>query len=102
MTLLIFAVSPIPFWPVRILSISTRYPFGRYTTAVTIGRIPRYFLLAFGGMTLNIPDWLIAVIFIAMITLPLILKLMGIVRKRLGSARGTASDKDEQPATLNL
>jgi len=102
LTLMIFAISPIPFWPVRILSVSTRYPYPRFATAVTLGRIPRYTLLALGGMTLNIPDWLILTIFIVMISLPFIPKLISMVKNRIGNIRGRLRDEGEQTASLNV
>ena len=48
-TTVMFAFSPIPFYPVRIAAPLSDYPATRYVTAVLIGRVPRYFLLAWGG-----------------------------------------------------
>ncbi len=58
-TLVVFALTPVPFYPVRLLSVATKYPFYKYASAVLLGRIPRYALLAVGGSELNIPDWVI-------------------------------------------
>ena len=48
-TIVIFAFSPIPFYPVRILAPLADYPATRYVVAVLVGRVPRYYLLAWGG-----------------------------------------------------
>ncbi len=58
------ALSPVPFYPVRILSISSGYPASRYTLAVLLGRLPRYFILAYGGAALDVPNGLILLIFV--------------------------------------
>ena len=48
-TTVFFAFSPIPFYPVRIAAPLADYPATRYVVAVLVGRVPRYFLLAWGG-----------------------------------------------------
>lgn len=48
-TIVVFAFSPIPFYPVRLAAPMAGYPAARYVTAVTFGRWPRYYLLAWGG-----------------------------------------------------
>ena len=59
LTIAIGGFTPIPFFPIKLLSFSARYPLVKYLTAVFIGRFPRYYLLAaFGEMTL-LPDWII-------------------------------------------
>ncbi len=58
------ALSPVPFYPVRILSISSGYSAWKYTTAVVLGRIPRYFFLAAMGNILQIPNWIIGLFFV--------------------------------------
>jgi len=45
-TNMLAAISPVPFYPVRILSISSGYSAWKYTTAVVMGRVPRYLFLA--------------------------------------------------------
>lgn len=101
-TLSVFAISPVPFWPVRILSIASHYPLPKYATAVTLGRIPRYALLALGGMTLNIPDWLIVTIFFIMISLPFIPRIAIFVKRWIGSIYRIFRKKEESPATINF
>ena len=48
-TVVVFAFSPLPFYPVRIAAPLADYPVTRYVTAVLAGRLPRYYLLAWGG-----------------------------------------------------
>ncbi len=62
-TNMLAAISPVPFYPVRILSISSGYSAWKYTTAVVMGRVPRYFFLAMMGDIFQIPNWFIALFF---------------------------------------
>ena len=48
-TVVVFAASPLPFYPVRIAAPLAEYPVARYVTAVFAGRVPRYYVLALGG-----------------------------------------------------
>lgn len=61
------AISPLPFYPARILSIASGYPMGKYILAVLVGRLPRYFLLALSGSLMNIPNWVIGAFFVVFI-----------------------------------
>jgi uncharacterized membrane protein YdjX (TVP38/TMEM64 family) len=82
LTNLVAALSPVPFYPVRILSVASGYPMWKYTTAVVTGRIPRYFFLAVTGALLNIPNWFIGLFFLSLVSAPLYKKLSGWWRKR--------------------
>ena len=48
-TIVFFAFTPIPFYPIRIAAPMADYSATRYVTAVFVGRVPRYYLLAWGG-----------------------------------------------------
>ena len=48
-TVFTFAFSPIPFYPIRIVAPMYNYPAERYVSAIFLGRVPRYYLLAWGG-----------------------------------------------------
>ncbi len=48
-TVVFFAASPIPFYPIRIVAPLYEYPGFRYVSAVFAGRVPRYYILAWGG-----------------------------------------------------
>jgi phosphatidylglycerophosphate synthase/membrane protein YqaA with SNARE-associated domain len=56
-TTIVAALTPIPFFPIRLLAPLSNYPMQLYIAAVAIGRIPRIFVLAWLGLTLNIPVW---------------------------------------------
>jgi membrane protein DedA with SNARE-associated domain len=56
MTVALAALSPVPFFPIRLLSIAASYPAAQYTVAVLVGRLPRFVFLAAGGRFLGIPD----------------------------------------------
>ena len=49
-TIVFFAFTPIPFYPIRLVAPLARYPMAGYVSAVVFGRVPRYFLLALGGV----------------------------------------------------
>jgi len=68
-TIAVVGFSPIPFYPVRILAISSGYSMRKYMLSVFIGRAPRYYILAKFGQILNIPNWIIILIFVVMIGL---------------------------------
>ena len=54
-TIVVFAFTPLPFFPVRVLALSSNYPLLKYVSANVLGRVPRYYLLAIGGAWLAIP-----------------------------------------------
>ncbi len=77
LTNFIAAVSPVPFYPVRILSVASEYPLWKYSTSVLLGRLPRYYFLALFGALLNIPNWIIFVFFLSLIAAPIYRRLAG-------------------------
>ena len=54
-TVAVFALSPLPFYPIRLLAPSSGYPLWRYVSAYAVGRMPRYYLLAMGGAWVPVP-----------------------------------------------
>jgi len=66
---------PIPFFPFRILSVTTKYSMSMYLLAILIGRMPRYFIIAKGGTMLNLPGWTCIAIMVAFPLLILARKL---------------------------
>ncbi len=75
LTNLVAAISPLPFYPVRILSVASGYPLWKYTGSVMLGRIPRYYFLALFGAVLRIPNWVILLFFFSLIMLPVYRRL---------------------------
>lgn len=54
--ILVSAVLPVPFYPVKILAITRGYPLWRFVGALVLGRVPRFYLLALGGQKVQAPD----------------------------------------------
>jgi membrane protein YqaA with SNARE-associated domain len=53
-------LTPLPFFPFKALAFTAGYPLGAYVTAVAVGRLPRYLLLAWLGVAVRLPSWLLA------------------------------------------
>jgi len=83
LTLFIFALTPLPFYPVRILSVASGYPVNRYVSSVTLGRIPRYSILALSGSLFNISNSVIFGILLFMIFFPLLINIIRRIIKRI-------------------
>lgn len=49
------ALLPVPFFPVKILGILRDYSLTRFVLAIIIGRLPRFYLLAMAGQKVNAP-----------------------------------------------
>ena len=75
-TIVVFAIAPLPYDPIRILAPSTNYPLGKYVTANVTGRVPLYYLLAVGGAWIPIPPtYLIPIVMLITLT-PLLYVLL--------------------------
>lgn len=66
-TVALASFAPVPFWPVKFLSLSGGYPLGRYASAIFVGRFPRYYVLAWLGAALAIPTWALIAVFLVVI-----------------------------------
>jgi len=53
--ILLSALLPVPFYPVKILAIARDYSLVRFIAAVVAGRLPRFYLLALGGQKMKAP-----------------------------------------------
>ncbi len=51
-----------PFFPFKLLAFAARYPRPRYLAAVAAGRLPRYALLAWLGVTFQLHTWALALV----------------------------------------
>jgi len=60
-------LTPLPFFPFKALAFAARYPRDRYVAAVAAGRLPRYLLLAWLGIAVRLPTWLLAAVFVALV-----------------------------------
>ncbi len=68
-SIVVAALTPIPFYPFKFMVYASKYPIRRYLSAVVIGRFPRYYLLGKAGQLFHIPDWLLIGSFLAMVLL---------------------------------
>jgi membrane protein YqaA with SNARE-associated domain len=59
-------LTPLPFWPFKVLAVTSDYPASKFLAAVGAGRFPRYLLLAWCGRTLPLPPWALPSIVVAM------------------------------------
>jgi uncharacterized membrane protein YdjX (TVP38/TMEM64 family) len=50
---------------VRILAPASGYPISRYITAQIIGRLPRFYVLAWLGAAIEFPTWFLVSVFVA-------------------------------------
>lgn len=60
LSLFFAALTPVPFILFKLFAIAAGYSHGRYLLALTVARIPRFYALAWFGMEIPIPDWLLA------------------------------------------
>ena len=58
-TLAVTSLTPIPFYPFKFLAFSVHYPLSRYLAAIAVSRLPRYWFLAWVGMAVRIPSWVL-------------------------------------------
>jgi len=65
--LAVSGITPLPFFPFKAMAFADHYPLGRYLAAVAVGRFPRYLLLAWLGIVVRIPTWVLLVLFVVMI-----------------------------------
>ena len=62
LTIVVCAVTPLPFWVARVLSVLARYSLSRHLVAIALGRFPRLWFIAALGARLRIPAaWLMAI-----------------------------------------
>ena len=67
LAVVIFGFTPLPFDLMRMMAVVSGYPKIPYLIAVFIGRVPRYYLVALLGTSLQLPTWVI-VLSIVLIT----------------------------------
>ena len=77
LTVAFFAISPLPFYVIRVLAPSAGYPLWRYVSASVAGRIPRYYLLALGGAWVPVPPRYLILMMAGLIAVTVILGVYG-------------------------
>jgi len=65
--LAVSGITPLPFFPFKAMAFAEHYPLGLYLAAVAVGRFPRYLLLAWLGIVIRIPTWVLVVLFAVML-----------------------------------
>ena len=81
--LLIAGFTPFPFYPFRFLVVLARYPLFKYLLAVLISRGPRFYLYAWLGNHLRIPDvWILLIMVAALVIIYVPLIRVYLRRKR--------------------
>lgn len=79
--IVVTAFAPIPYYPFKLLSIASGYPEDKYLSALLVGRVPRYLLLALAGTTFHIPKGALLALFIGMFVLAGGQRAAGILKK---------------------
>ena len=77
--------TPVPFYPIRFLVVLSRYSVWKYLLGVLLSRTPRFYILAFVGHQINIPDYLLVLLFVALIAsiyFPTLIKYIKNKRKK--------------------
>jgi ribonucleoside-triphosphate reductase len=87
-SLVIMGLTPLPFYPIKFLAISDRYPLKNYLLALIVGRAPRYYALAYLGQVLRLPTW-------SLVAVALVLLVVGIVQNRRGEKDHTSPETGE-------
>ena len=70
-SLVIAAITPVPFYPFRIIAPASEYPLSKYLLALVVGRSPRFYILAYFGYVVPLPNEIIIVVFIVLLALSL-------------------------------
>ena len=82
LTIWVAGLTPIPFYPIRFLVVLARYPMMKYILAVFLSRFPRFLFLSYLGYKIQIPDYLLAALFVVLILAANISILRGIIKRK--------------------
>lgn len=63
----LFSLTPLPISIIRVLAPASGYPISRYVIAQIVGRIPRFYALAWLGQTVHFPGWILILMFVALL-----------------------------------
>jgi membrane protein YqaA with SNARE-associated domain len=67
LVLAVSGLTPLPLFPFKAMAFAEHYPRGRYVAAIAAGRFPRYVILAWLGIVIQIPTWVLVLLFALMI-----------------------------------
>jgi len=93
-TIVVAALTPIPYWLARVLSALTRYSVPRHLAATALGRFPRLWFFAAIAAPLRIPTPWLALATASVVVVAVLMAVIRFVRQRLELRRAT------RPATL--
>jgi len=78
----LFALTPLPFYVVKFFVFSSGYSMPRYIAAILVGRLPRFYLLALAGHFLKIPTWVMIIFFCGIFAVYIFWLIRGWVQAR--------------------
>lgn len=67
LTTVLFSFTPLPILVVRVLAPAAGYSVWRYVTAMMLGRLPRFYLVAALGAAFPIPTWILVLLFVVLV-----------------------------------
>ena len=80
-TMLFVAFTPVPIYPFLFLVVMARFPILKYLLALLLGRLPRLYLIALFGNTVQLQGYVYLIIFVVMAVL-MYIPLIKFVPKR--------------------
>ncbi len=92
--LVFFSFLPIIFYPFRFLVVLGKYPAWKYILAVTLGRGPRFFLLALLGKMVKVPNSALVLFTLALFLMSGVPFLRNHLKKRRLRARQAAAERN--------
>jgi len=81
LSLVIAAITPVPFFPLRIIVPVSRYSVKKYLIAILLGRTPRFYILAYFGNIVVLSDKIIILLFFLLLIL-LVISWIRIMSKK--------------------
>jgi membrane protein YqaA with SNARE-associated domain len=93
--IVLFSLTPLPIYVVRVLAPASGYPVARYVAAQIVGRFPRFLALAWLGHALMIPGWVLLAMFV------LLLGFMWLASRNTSNA-GLDDEEEEAPDAEEL
>lgn len=96
-TVALASLAPVPFWPVKFLAFSGGYPLPRYLVGIAIGRLPRYYLLAWLGAAIAIPTWVLVAAIVVVIAIYAANALPRILARRRAGREARRAEGEATP-----
>ncbi len=71
-SLIIAALTPVPFYPFRVIAPASEYSLTKYLLALIVGRTPRFYILAYFGYSIPLSNEIIIVFFILLLAVSML------------------------------